>query len=159
DRVASMVAELGDQASKEACATRLVELAKYTGSQAWIDKNKPGVEEANKASKINPTPQQFQQQLAQDQEEALTKVFAAIKKVGMRPAVDHCLPVATEKGQTEKRRQAALAALEGRLDRNKPGDVDKVLALAAADDTPDSVRDLAFQRAGEMSRDQVVGKL
>jgi hypothetical protein len=159
DRIASMVAELGDQASKEACAAKLVELAKYTGSQAWIDKNKPGVEEANKASKITPTPQQFQQQLAQYQEEALTKVFAAIKKVGTRPAVDYCLSIATDKGQSEKRRQAALAALEGRLDRNRPGDVDKVLALASADDTPDSVRDLAFQRVGEMSRDQVVGKL
>jgi hypothetical protein len=159
DRVASMVAELGDQATKEACATKLVELAKFTGSQAWIDKAKPNVDEANKASKITPTPAQFQQQLQQYQEEALTKVFAAIKKVGTRPAVDYCLSVATDKTQGEKRRQAALAALEGRLDRNRPGDVDKVLALASAEDTPDSVRDLAFQRLGEMSRDQVVGKL
>jgi hypothetical protein len=159
DRIATIVAELGDQPTKEACATKLVDLAKYTGSQAWIDKNKPGLEEANRASKITPTPQQFQLQLSQFQEEALTKVFAAIKKVGTRPAVDYCLSIAGDKAQSEKRRQAALAALEGRLDRNRPGDVDKVLALASADDTPDSVRDLAFQRVGEMSRDQVVGKL
>ncbi len=159
DRIASMVSELGDQATKEATATKLVELAKFTGSQAWIDKQKPGVEEANRASKITPTPDQLQKQLAQYQEEALNKVFAAIKKVGTRPAVDYCLSVATDKGQNEKRRQAALAALEGRLDRNRPGDVDKVLTIASADDTPDSVRDLAFQRVGEMSRDQVVGKL
>jgi hypothetical protein len=159
DRIAAIVAELGDQPTKEATATKLVDLAKYTGSQAWIDKNKPGVEEANKASKITPTPQQLQQQLSQYQEEALTKVFGAIKKVGTRPAVDYCLSIATDKNLNEKRRQAALAALEGRLDRNRPGDVDKVLALASADDTPDSVRDLAFQRVGEMSRDQVVGKL
>jgi hypothetical protein len=159
DRIASIVAELGDQPTKEATANKLVDLAKYTGSQTWLDKIKPGVEEANRASKITPTPDQFQKQLAQYQEEALTKVFAAIKKVGTRPAVDYCLSIASDKNQNEKRRQAALAALEGRLDRNRPGDVDKVLALASADDTPDSVRDLAFQRVGEMSRDQVVGKL
>jgi hypothetical protein len=159
DRVASMVSELGDQATKEATAIKLVELAKFTGSQAWIDKAKPSVEEANRASKITPTPQQLQQQLAQYQEEALNKVFAAIKKVGTRPAVDYCLSIASDKNQSEKRRQAALAALEGRLDRNRPGDVDKVITLASADDTPDAVRDLAFQRVGEMSRDQVVGKL
>jgi hypothetical protein len=159
DRIASLVAELGDQPTKEATASKLVELAKFTGSQVWIDKQKPGVEEANKASKINATPAQVQLQLAQYQEEALNKVFASIKKIGTRPAVDYCLSVATDKAQPEKRRQAALAALEGRLDRNNPGDVDKVLALAGADDTPDSVRDLAFQRVGEMPRDVVVGRL
>jgi hypothetical protein len=159
DRIASLVAELGDQPAKEATAAKLVELAKYTGSQAWIDRSKPGVEEANKASKINATPEQLQRQLAQYQDESLTKVFAALKKVGTKPAVDYCLAIASDKSQNEKRRQAALAALEGRLDRSNPGDIEKVLALAAADDTPDSVRDLAFQRIGEMPRDQVVGKL
>src|SRR5262249_14242510 len=116
-------------------------------------------EEANKASKINPTPDQLKAQLTQYQDEALTKAFAAIKKIGTRPAVEYCLSVATDKAQSEKRRQAALAALEGRLDRNRPDDVDKALALASAEDTPDNVRDLAFQRVDKMSRDQVVGKL
>jgi hypothetical protein len=159
DRIASLVAELGDQPTKEATAAKLVELAKQTGSQAWIDRTKPSVEEANRASKITPTPDQLQKQLAQYQEEALTKIFASIKKVGTRPALDYCLSVASDKSLSEKRRQAALAAIEGRLDRNTPGDIEKVLALAAADDTPDSVRDLAFQRIGEMPRDQVVQKL
>jgi hypothetical protein len=159
DRIASLVAEQGDQHTKEAAATKLVELAKATGSQAWIDKTKPSVEEANRASKITPTPEQLQKQLAQYQEEALTKIFASIKKVGTRPAIDYCLSVASDKTQSEKRRQAALAAIEGRLDRNNPGDIEKVLALAAADETPDSLRDLAFQRVGEMPRDQVVQKL
>jgi hypothetical protein len=159
DRIASLVAELGDQQAKEATAAKLVDLAKQTGSQAWIEKTKPSVEEANRASKITPTPEQLQKQLAQYQEEALTKIFASIKKVGTRPALDYCLSVAIDKTQSEKRRQAALAAVEGRLDRNTPGDIEKVLALAAADETPDSVRDLAFQRIGEMPREQVVHKL
>jgi hypothetical protein len=159
DRIASLVAELGDQATKEACATKLVELAKFTGSQAWIDKNRAITEQANKESKLTVTPAQLQAQVTQYQEESLNKVFAAIKKIGTRPAVDYCLSVAMDKSQPEKRRQAALAALEGRLDRNNPSDVDKVLALAGAEDTPDSVKDLAFQRVGEMPRDVVVGRL
>jgi len=159
DRIAAIVAELGDQATKEAAAAKLVDLAKYTGSQAWLDKVKPAVEEANRFAKAAPTPEQLRLQLAQYQDEALTKVFASIKKVGTRAAVDYCLSFATDKNQPEKRRQAALAALEGRLDRNRPSDVEKVVALASADDTPDSVRDLAFQRMGEMSREQVIAKL
>ena len=159
DRIASLVAELGDQQAKEATAAKLVDLAKQTGSPAWIEKTKPSVVEANRASKIDPTPEQLKKQLEQYQEEALTKIFASIKKVGTRPALDYCLSVAGDKSQNEKRRQAALAAIEGRLDRNNPGDTEKVMALAAADDTPDSVRDLAFQRIGEMPREQVVHKL
>jgi hypothetical protein len=159
DRIATIVAELGDDATKQATAQKLVELAKYTASQTWVDKAKPGVEEANKVSKITASPAQLAAQLAQYQDEALTKVFAAIKKVGTRPAVDYCLGVGADKSQSEKRRQAALAALEGRLDRNNPGDVERILAIAAAEDTPDPVRDLAFQRVGEMPRDQVIGKL
>ena len=159
DRIASLVAELGDQQAKEATAAKLVDLAKQTGSPAWIEKTKPSVVEANRASKIDPTPEQLKKQLEQYQEEALTKIFASIKKVGTRPALDYCLSVAGDKSQNEKRRQAALAAIEGRLDRSNPGDTEKVMAIASADDTPDSVRDLAFQRVGEMPREQVVHKL
>jgi hypothetical protein len=159
DRIATLVAELGDQPTKEAAATKLVELAKSTGSQAWLDKMKPQLEEANKASKINPTPDQLKKQLEQYQEEALTKIFASIKKVGTRPATEYCLTVAADKSLSEKRRQAALAAIEGRLDRSNAGDVEKMFAIAGADDTPDSLRDLAFQRIGEMPREQVVQKL
>ena len=131
DRITSLVAELGDQPTREANAAKLVEMARYTSSQAWIDKQKPGVEEANKASKITPTPEQLQKQLAQYQDEALTKVFASLKKVGTRAAVDCCLQVASDKAQNEKLRQAALAALEGRLDRSNQGDIDKVLRRRA----------------------------
>jgi hypothetical protein len=86
DRIASLVAELGDQQAKEATAAKLVELAKQTGGQAWIDKTKPQVEEANRASKMTPTPEQLKKQLEQYQEEAMTKIFASVKKVGTRPA-------------------------------------------------------------------------
>jgi hypothetical protein len=62
------------------------------------------------------------------------------------------------KEQIEKRRTAALAALEGRLDRSNPDDIKRVLDIAKSD-APDSVLDLAFRRAGEMPRELVVEKL
>lgn len=159
DRIASLVAELGDDATKEAAASKLVALAKHVASQAWFDKTKPEVEKANQASKIEVTPAQLTAQVTQFQDESLTRVFGAIKKVAARPAVDFCLSFAADKSQSEKRRLAAVAALEGRLDRNNPKDVERILALASAEDTPDAVRDLAFARVGEMPREQVVGKL
>jgi hypothetical protein len=159
DRIAGLVADFGDQATKEAAGQKLVELAKYTSSSQWVAKTKPIVDEANKASKLTPTPEQFQAQISQYQDEALTKVFASLKKIGTRACVEYCLSMGVDKAQNAKRRTAALAAVEGRLDRNSTSDVEKILAIAAADDTPDEVRDIAFQRAGEMPRDQVVGKL
>jgi len=159
DRIAAMVSELGDQPTKEAAAVKLVELAKYTSSEEWEKKTTPLLQDANKASKIVTTPQQFKAQLAQYQDEQLTKVFAAIKKVGTRPSIDYCLAVGADKNQGEKRREAALAALEGRLDRNNAADVERIFAIASADDVPDNVRDMAFSRIGEMPREQVIGRL
>jgi hypothetical protein len=159
DRIASLVAELGDQASKEAVAAKLVDLAKYTSGPEWTAKAKTTLEEANKASKLVPNADQFKAQLKQYQDETLNKIFGAMKKVGTKPAVDFALSIAMDKGQDEKRRQGALAALEGRIDHNNAADVEKILALAGQDDTPDSVRDLAFQRVGEMPREQVIAKL
>jgi hypothetical protein len=159
DRIAGLVADFGDQATKDSAGQKLVELAKYTNSAQWVAKTKPIVEDANKASKLTPTPEQFQKQIEQYQDEALTKVFASLKKIGTRAAVEYGLSIAMDKGLNAKRRQAALASVEGRLDRNSPSDIEKVLAIASQDDTPDDVRDIAFQRAGEMPRDQVVGKL
>lgn len=62
------------------------------------------------------------------------------------------------KEQIEKRRQAALAALEGRLDRNNPDDIKRIFDIAKSD-APDSVLDLAFRRVGEMPREVAVDKL
>lgn len=159
DRIAGLVADLGDSSTKDATAQKLVELAKATAADAWIAKKRPLVEEANKASNVKATPDQVAKQVAQYQDEELQRVFGALKRVGQRPAVEYCLGFAGDKAQNEKRRQSAVAALEGRLDRNNPADVQRILTLASADDTPDSVRDLAFQRVGEMPRELVVSRL
>jgi hypothetical protein len=158
DNMASLVADIGEPATKEAASGSLVEIAKYVSSGEWIKIKKPEVQAANAASKLDPNEKQLEAQLQQYQDEELFRVFGALKKVGGRPAVEWLLAFAADKNQSEKRRQGALAALEGKLDKSKPEDVTRILAIAAAD-APDVVLDQAFRRAGELPRELVVDKL
>jgi hypothetical protein len=158
DQIASLIAELADPKTREAASQALVKIAQYVLSDEWKKVSTPDLEARNKASKLEPNAQQFQLQLAAWQDEELFRVFGAMKKVGGRPVVDFALEFGGKKDQSEKRRQAALAALEGRLDRNNPNDIKRIIAIASSD-APDGVLDLAFRRIGEMPRDQVVEKL
>jgi hypothetical protein len=81
-----------------------------------------------------------------------------MKKVGGRPAVEYLFGVAGDPKGKEERRKLALAALEGRIDKNNPADLDRTFAIARDEATPDSVRDVAFTRLGEFNKDQIVGK-
>jgi hypothetical protein len=82
-----------------------------------------------------------------------------MKKVGGKPAVEFLLNFAQNKASTEKRRAAALAALQGNLDKSNPAHANIILTIAADGGTPDSVRDVALQRVGEFPRSMVVGPL
>lgn len=159
DRISQMIADFGDDATKNRASEKLVAVAKEVNSESWIKQKAPGVEAANKASKLNPTPDQFKAQLAKFQEEELLRVFSSMKKVGGKPAVSYLLAFAQDKTQDEKRRAAALAALQGNLDKKDSAHAAAVLAVAGASDTPDSVRDQALQRAGELPRQLVIEKL
>jgi len=159
DRIADLVAELGDSPTKLRASQKLVEVAREVGSDRWIKQKAPAVEAANKASKLNPTPEQFKAQLETYQEEELLRVFASMKKVGGAPAVDYLLEFAQNELHPEKRRAAALAALEGNLDKNNSRHAEIALAIASGKDTPDVVRDIALLRVGEFPRKVVVSKL
>lgn len=158
DQMASLVAELGDAKTKEAASAALVAIATYINSPEWTKNKKPELQAANAASKLEPTEKQFEGQLQQYQEEDLFRVFSSMKKVGSRPAVDYLLGFAGKKEHPDKRRQAALAAIEGRLDRNNPDDIKRILEIAQAD-APDVVLDQVFRRIGEMPREQVINTL
>jgi len=157
--LAKLISENGDQAAKEEASVKLVEVAKNTVDQAWIDKLRPILEEANRAQKLAPTPDQFKAQLEKAQDEQLERVFGAMRKVGGRAVVEYCIEFAGNAKQSEDRRVRALAAIEGNFDHKNVKDSERILVLAAADETPDKVRDLAFMRVGEMPRDKVIGKL
>ncbi|APR84423.1 Hypothetical protein A7982_09772 [Minicystis rosea] len=158
DAMAGLVAELGDEKTKAAGSQALVGVAQFILSDEWTKVKKPELQAANAASKLQPTEKQFQAQLSQYQDEELTRLFGSMRKIGQRPVIDFCLDFAAKKDQAEKRRQAALAALEARLDRNNTDDIKRIFAIAASD-APDIVLDQAFKRIGEMPREQVVDKL
>jgi hypothetical protein len=159
DAMAELVADYGDPPTRLAASQRLVTIANETASDAWIRQKSPGVEAANKAAKLAPTADQFKQQLETYQEEELIRVFTSMKRVGGAPVVDYLLSFAQNGAQSAKRRAAALAALQGHLDRNNGKHADAVLAVAAAQDTPDQLRDVALQRVGEFPRPMVVSRL
>lgn len=158
DRLSGLISELGDKATKTTASKNLVAVATNVDSEKWIKQKAPAVEAANKASKLKPNADQFKKQLDQFQEEELLRVFASMKKVGGKPAVDFLLDYASSE-KPEKRRGAALAALENKIDKNDTKQVEKILAIASADDTPPVVRGGALARVGEMPRKVVVDKL
>jgi hypothetical protein len=158
DQMAGLVSELGDTKTKDAASSQLVGIAQWVLSDEWTKIKDPELKAANAASRLEPTPKQFEAQLAQYRDEDLLRVFASMRKVGGRPSVDFLLTFGANKEQGDKRRQAALAALEGRLDRNNPDDLKRILQIASTD-APDTVLDQAFRRVGELPRELVVDKL
>jgi hypothetical protein len=159
DRMSDLTAELGDPETKLRASTALVAVAKSVNSDEWVAQKKPAVEAANKQSKLSPTPDQLKAQLAQYQEEELLRVFGSMKKIGGKPVVDYLLGFVQDKNGLEKRRAAAMAALQGNLDRNNTAQAQVALSIAGDAATPDSLRDVSLQRVGEFPRAMVVEKL
>jgi hypothetical protein len=159
DRMSDLVAELGDPDTKLRASQRLVAVANDVSSDNWVKQRRAGVEAANKQSKLNPTEDQLKLQLAQYQEEELLRVFGSMKKIGGKPVVDYLLGYVQDKNGIEKRRTAAMAALQGNLDRNNAAQAQVVLNIAGDPGTPDSLRDVTLQRVGEFPRTMVVEKL
>ena len=156
--MADLVAKLGDDATKEEGGKRLVEVVEYIASDQWRAEKKPELEEANRKAMVEPTDKQFEAQLVSYQDETLMRVFGSMKQVGGHAVVDYCLRFAGDKAQADKRRNAALAALEGRIPRDDPVIIERVLAIASSE-PPDIVMDQVFRRIRELPRDKVVDKV
>lgn len=157
--LSQLIKELGDPATKLEASRRMVALARYVDSAAWIKQKAPAVEAANKASGLSVKANQFEKQLEAYQEEEMLRVFAAMKDVGQEPIVDYLLAYAAEEEHAETRRAAALAALENNLDRRNEAHAKAMLDYLSSDETPDTIRDVAARRVGELSREQVAKRL
>jgi hypothetical protein len=158
DRISGLVYDLGDDATKQKASEALVALAKKIDSQAWIDKQTPIVQDADTRSKQTVTKEQLTQQVMKFQDQELTKVFSSMKRLGGRPVVEYLIQYAVDAKNSAERRKTALAALEGRMDKNNTADVERIFSIAKEDSTPDEVRDLAFRRLGELPKEQIIGK-
>jgi hypothetical protein len=159
DRACALIADIGDDDTKRRAAESLVALGQKIDSSAWLDKQRALVLEANEKQKTTASPQQVAAQLQQYQEQELEKVFTDLKRVGGRPAVDYCLSFAHDKSKSEKMRTDALAALENRVDKNVPNDVNLIFEIVKDDSNPDKVRGVAMARLGELPKEMIVPKL
>ena len=168
DKMSALIAEFGTAATKEEASKQLTAIANFTISPEWTKVKTPILQQANKEAKIqfDPDPKkaeaQFQQQLEGYQDEDLIRVLGSMKKVGGRAAIDFCLTFAADPKQKKERRQAALAALEGKLDaKAHPEDVDRLLKIVQmkAADAPPEVQDQAFRRIAELPPDKVLDKV
>jgi hypothetical protein len=99
------------------------------------------------------------QQLTLYQEQELEKVFTQLKRIGGRPAVDYCLAFAHDKSKSEKMRVDALLAIENRVDKNVPNDVNLIFDIVKDDTNPDKVRGVALARLGELPKEMILPKL
>jgi hypothetical protein len=159
DRACALVADIGDEDTKKRASEALVALGKRIDSPQWVDKQRPLVVEANKKQKVDATPQQVNDQLKQYQETELERVFTNMKRVGGRPAVEFCVAYAHDKSKSEKMRTDALAALENRVDKNVPSDVNFIFDIVKDDTNPDKVRAVAMARLGELPKEMILPKL
>ena len=157
--ISGFIAELGDPQTKLEASERLVKVAREVDSPGWLARKAPLLKQANEASGYKVEGPRFDEQLALYQEEELLRVLASLKQIGQPPAVDYLLGFASDKSHSEKRREAALAAMEGHVDRKNDKQIAGLFALVSADDTPDSVRDQALRRIGELPRKSVVDSL
>jgi hypothetical protein len=159
DRACAMVADIGDDDTKKRAADAVVVLGKRIDSQDWLDKQRAAVLEANRVQHTTATPQQVAQQLTLYQEQELEKVFTQLKRIGGRPAVDYCIAFAHDKTKSEKMRVDALAAIENRVDKNVPNDVNLIFDILKDDTNPDKVRGVAMARLGELPKEMILPRL
>ncbi len=160
DRVAMLVSDIGDAPAKQATSNALVALAARYHSTEWLDAQTKIVKDHNAKNNVKADDAQVAAQVDKIQERRLTEeVFPAMKRVGGRPAIDYLFTYAADSKKPAERRKLALAALEGRVDKNNPSDLERVFAIARNDDTPDAARDAAFARLGEFPKEQIIPKL
>ena len=160
DRVANLINDVGDEPTKMAASQALVALAQKYNSKEWLDSQTKVVKESNARNNMKADDTQVAGQVDKIQERNLTEaVFPAMKKIGGRPSIDYLFGYAADGKHNAERRKLALAALEGRVDKNNPGDLERIFAIARNEENPDAVRDVAFQRMGEFPKEQIVPKL
>lgn len=160
DRMAGLISELGDAETKQKASEALVVLAKKLLMPEWGTAQTKVVKEFNEKNNVKANDSQVAQQVEKMLDRRLTEeIFVAMKKVGGRPAIEFLIGFAGDAKNKEDRRKLALAALEGRMDKSNAKDLEHVFAIVKEETTPDSVRDVAFQRLGEFPKELIVSKL
>jgi len=157
-KIADLISKFADDETKQRASKKLVDIVAYSASDEWRADHTDELKKANDRAGFEPTPAQFKAQMVDYQNEAVIRVFASMKKVGGTAVVDYCLGVAENSKLPVKRRQVALAALEGRISRDAKDQIDRLLKIAKSD-APPKVLDQAFRRVKELPRATVSAPL
>lgn len=158
-KMSDIIAKIGDKSTREEASKKLVGIAEYIASDKWRKDKLPELKEANRKAGFDPTEKQLEKQMADFQDESVTRVYASMKQVGGEAVVNYALGVAANGKEDTKRRQTALAALEGHIDRKNDKQIAKLIELASDKKAPPEVVDQAFRRIRELPREKVIGKL
>jgi len=157
DRIATLVKEIGDANAQLELSKQFVQLADKYNSPQWLAEQTKIVKDHNAKNNVKADDNQVAAQVDKIQERRLTEeVFPAMKKIGGRPVTDWLLKYSADNSKPAERRKLSLAALEGLLDKNNKGDLDKVFAMCRDEQMPDVARSVAFQRIVEFSKEQIV---
>jgi hypothetical protein len=158
-KMADLIDKLGEQKTKEEASKRLVEIVEYLSSDQWRKDKEPEVKAANEARQLTPTDKQLAQQMSDYQEDTISKIFAAMKKVGGQAVTSYCLNLSADKNRSAKLRAGALQALENRIDKKDAKSIAQLVDVAKNKETPKTVVDLAFRLLKQLPRDVVVKQL
>jgi len=153
--LSELVRELGSDQTKLSASTRLADAARAVQTPAWEATTKSLILRRNQEASITVTPLEFEKQLTVYRAAELDRLFSGMRSVGKKPAVDYLLGFAADTSRPEEQRILALAALEGHMDRNDASHAKALLSLIASDTSPDTLRDLALRRAGELPYEQI----
>jgi hypothetical protein len=159
DRACALISDIGDEDTKRRAGEALVSMAKRIDTKEWVERQRALVNEANAKAKMNVKPEQVDEQLRTYQEQELERVYTNMKRLGGRPVLDYCLSLARDKSKSEKMRTDALAAIENRIDKSVPGDINALFDILRDDSNPDKVRGVAMARFGELPKETIVAKL
>jgi hypothetical protein len=155
DSITSLIAELGDPATKLAGSQQLVALAREVESPQRFEASVQTLLQG-----ANPLPEAgAREQALARQNQELMQIFGSMKRLGQPPTISYLLSLATDVSKPDGRRAAALAALEGHLEPRRGTQLEQLFALANNPKSPLIVRELALRRMADLPRQEVVSDL
>jgi HEAT repeat protein len=153
--LSDLVRELGSNQTKLMASTRLADAGRVVEGPAFEATTRDLIKKRNQEASIQVDALEFEKQVLVYRAVETERLFSGMKAVGGKPAVDYLLGYAENAAHPAEQRILALAALEGHIDRNDPAHAAALLRLIESDSAPDTLRDLALRRAGDLPYEQI----
>ncbi len=161
-KVAEAIAAVGSGEQKQQAAKHLLEIEKSVREPAyvsWLEQEiVKQLSEDQKQQKLDES-RLRRAAIYNQQIRIVNGVLVAMKHLGSEPAVaERLVTIAstTDKAYSTEEKAAALQALEGHVERKHQ---DAMLSLALDESKPAQLRDLAFDRLGEVATEGVLPRM